>query len=95
MNETTNCVTAHEPQRPQNNQYHSYGPQHGILLSDCPAPLPAVDEYSNRQGSYNLFGLESGRLERHPVLDTLTNDYAAGRFGGQLQISSITGRTIF
>jgi len=84
MNEPTNRVTAHETQRPQNNQYHGYGPQHGILLSDCLVPLPAVHEHGSRQESDNLFGLEPGRLDRHPVPDTLTYVYAAGSFGGQL-----------
>jgi hypothetical protein len=34
VNQTSHRVTAHQPQRPQNDQYHNYCPQHEILLPE-------------------------------------------------------------
>jgi hypothetical protein len=42
VNKTSQCVTTHQPQRPKNDQYYGYRPQHVTLLSDCLFSLPAI-----------------------------------------------------
>ena len=42
MNKITHRIAGHQPQQPQNYQYHSNRPQHLIPLSDCAFPLPAI-----------------------------------------------------
>jgi hypothetical protein len=42
MNKITHRIATHQPQQPQNYQYHSNGPQHLSLLPDGSFALPAA-----------------------------------------------------
>jgi hypothetical protein len=55
---------------------HNMGSSFPTALSPC----RLLNEHDSRQGSDNLFGLETGRHNRHPALDTLTVVYATGNF---------------
>jgi hypothetical protein len=55
MNKITYRIARHQPECPQNYQYHSDCPQHMILLSDCSFPLQACAPRTNRRGEYSIF----------------------------------------
>ena len=88
MNKITHRIAGHQPECPQNYQYHSDCPQHMILLSDCSFPLPACASCANRQWKYRIFVFEIVLLDGHPVIYTLHTIYIIGKFGSQIHFGS-------
>ena len=88
MNKITYRIARHQPQRPQNYQYHSDCPQHMILLSDCSFPLPARASCTNRQWEYSIFVFELVLIDGHPVIYTFHSVYIVGKFGSQIHFGS-------
>ena len=55
MDEPVNRITAHHPQQPQNQQYHSDRPQHLVLLPNCSGYLILGLHYSMVIRFFTLF----------------------------------------